>query len=173
MVLAMSHSTVLPGPMVLRHAPAAWRRCPELGCGEAGGHAGAHVPEAVPPLPLPPPMPREERTTDAPPAAPCVVCGAREHLAIDCPCFVPRGDRVRAVAAPPSPVVDQPPPAPSRGPAIWDLVVDDMIARDHVGRARYGTPLRAGNGRDALVDAYQEALDLVVYLRQAIEERGR
>jgi hypothetical protein len=46
-----------------------------------------------------------------------------------------------------------------------------MVARDHVGRARYGTPLQAHNGRDALVDAYQEALDLVVYLRQAIEER--
>lgn len=40
-----------------------------------------------------------------------------------------------------------------------------------MGRARYGTPLQAGNGRDALVDAYQEALDLCVYLRQAIEER--
>lgn len=32
-------------------------------------------------------------------------------------------------------------------------------------------PLQAHNGRDPLVDAYQEALDLVVYLRQAIEER--
>lgn len=27
------------------------------------------------------------------------------------------------------------------------------------------------NGRDALLDAYQEALDLVVYLRQVIYER--
>jgi hypothetical protein len=32
-------------------------------------------------------------------------------------------------------------------------------------------PLRAHNGRDALVDAYQEALDLCVYLRQVIQER--
>ena len=48
-----------------------------------------------------------------------------------------------------------------------------MYERDRVGRARYGMPLRAGNGRDALVDAYQEALDLAVYLRQAVEERGR
>lgn len=30
----------------------------------------------------------------------------------------------------------------------------------------------AHNGRDALVDAYQEALDLTMYLRQAIEERS-
>jgi hypothetical protein len=37
---------------------------------------------------------------------------------------------------------------------------------------RYGTLLQAGNGRDALVDAYQECLDLACYLRQAIEERS-
>ncbi len=71
------------------------------------------------------------------------------------------------------PIADQPPPIPSDRPAVWDLVVADMKERDQVGRARYGTPLQPHNGRDALVDAYQEALDLVVYLRQAIEERGR
>jgi hypothetical protein len=65
----------------------------------------------------------------------------------------------------------QPAPAKADGPPIWDLVIADMKARDHVGRERYGRPLQAGNGRDALVDAYQEALDLAVYLRQAIEER--
>ena len=42
---------------------------------------------------------------------------------------------------------------------------------DKAGIVRYGTPLQAHNGRDALVDAYQEALDLAVYLRQAIYER--
>ena len=47
----------------------------------------------------------------------------------------------------------------------------DMLDRDTVGRKRYGTRLQPHNGRDALVDAYQEALDLVVYLRQAIYER--
>lgn len=71
-----------------------------------------------------------------------------------------------------APIQDQPPPVANTSRPIWDLVVEDMQARDHVGRERYGTPLQAGNGRDALVDAYQEALDLVVYLRQAIEERG-
>lgn len=68
-------------------------------------------------------------------------------------------------------IVDQPPPVPSDRPAVWDLVIEDMRARDRVGRERYGTPLQPHNGRDALVDAYQEALDLVVYLRQAIAER--
>lgn len=65
----------------------------------------------------------------------------------------------------------QPAPEPNDRPAVWDLVIADMRERDHVGRERYGTPLQPHNGRDALVDAYQEALDLAVYLRQAIAER--
>jgi hypothetical protein len=43
-------------------------------------------------------------------------------------------------------------------------VIDDMRARDRMGRERYGVPLTADNGRNHLVDAYQEALDLLVYL---------
>jgi hypothetical protein len=68
-------------------------------------------------------------------------------------------------------IQDQPPPSPNNSTPIWDLVIKDMHERDHVGRQRYGTPLQARNGRDSLVDAYQEALDLAVYLRQLIEER--
>jgi hypothetical protein len=64
-------------------------------------------------------------------------------------------------------------PAPTRNSSIpiWDLVIKDMLNRHRVGIARNGTPLQAHNGRDALRDAYEEALDLAVYLRQAIEER--
>ena len=68
-------------------------------------------------------------------------------------------------------VEDQPPPVPNSRPAVWDLVIGDMIARDTVGRKRYGTPLQPHNGRDALRDAYEEAHDQCVYLRQAIYER--
>lgn len=67
--------------------------------------------------------------------------------------------------------LDQPQPQQNDQPAVWDLVMHDMKERDQLGRARYGTPLQPHNGRDALVDAYQEALDLAVYLRQAIYER--
>lgn len=86
-------------------------------------------------------------------------------------------------------IADQPPPVATTGPAIWPMViadvrrmatrtddatvvavVADMAERDAVGRARYGVPLQAHNGRDAAVDAYQEALDACVYLRQGIEE---
>lgn len=57
------------------------------------------------------------------------------------------------------------------GPDIFALVSDDLAVRARVGMAEYGVPLRALNGRDALWDAYEEALDLAVYLRQAIAER--
>ena len=66
----------------------------------------------------------------------------------------------------------EPAPVPNERPAVWSLVIADMQARDREGRRKYGTPLQPFNGRDALVDAYQEALDLVVYLRQALEERA-
>lgn len=54
---------------------------------------------------------------------------------------------------------------------MWDLVVGDMHARDILGESRYGVRLRANNGRDALLDAYEECLDMAVYLRQAMYER--
>lgn len=66
---------------------------------------------------------------------------------------------------------DQPLPKPNDRPAIAVLVAVDLQARMELGTRRYGTPLQAHNGRDALRDAYEEALDLTCYLRQAIEER--
>jgi hypothetical protein len=47
----------------------------------------------------------------------------------------------------------------------------DMKARDKVGEAKYGRRLQPHNGRDALVDVYQELQDALVYCRQAIYER--
>ena len=68
-------------------------------------------------------------------------------------------------------IQDQPAPTHNALTPVWDLVIQDMQERNQVGIQRYGTPLQPFNGRDALVDAYQEALDLAVYLRQAIAER--
>lgn len=65
---------------------------------------------------------------------------------------------------------EQPPPVPNERPAVWDAVIADMQARDQLGRHRYGTPLQPFNNRDALRDAYEEALDLAVYLKQALIE---
>ncbi len=57
------------------------------------------------------------------------------------------------------------------GPSMWDLVMADMRGRDEFGHRKYHGPLQAHDGRDTLADAYQEALDLAVYLRKAIYER--
>ena len=65
----------------------------------------------------------------------------------------------------------QPAPIKTNGGAVWNMVINDMVDRNAFGVAKYGTPLQAHNGRDALKDAYEEALDLCVYLRTAIEER--
>lgn len=70
-------------------------------------------------------------------------------------------------------VTPQPMPLKNERPAIWDLVMEDIKERDRIGTEKYGTRLQPFNGRDALVDAYQEALDLVVYLRQEIYERDK
>lgn len=68
-------------------------------------------------------------------------------------------------------IVDQPPPRRSdEGPSVQELVRRDLEERERLGVERYGTALRPHNGRSALVDAYQEALDLACYLRQALEE---
>jgi hypothetical protein len=55
---------------------------------------------------------------------------------------------------------------------IDQVVIADMRERDKLGRERYGTPLQPHNGRDTLVDLYQEQLDSVAYLANAILERG-
>lgn len=70
------------------------------------------------------------------------------------------------------PTEPEPPPT-GEGTPITELVIEDLRRRNEAGTAKYGTPLRANNGRDPLVDAYQEALDLCQYLRQAIEERRK
>lgn len=53
---------------------------------------------------------------------------------------------------------------------VIPLLVADMRERHEHGLKTYGTPLRAHNGRSHLIDAYQEALDLAVYLRGELVE---
>lgn len=91
-------------------------------------------------------------------------------------------------------IVDQPPPKVTDRRPSWEIVMSyveqirnenaygssgvvaivlaDMRERDAVGRQRYGTPLTSGNGRDHLVDAYQEYQDACVYLVTALDEHG-
>ena len=53
---------------------------------------------------------------------------------------------------------------------VGGIVIKDMQERIDMGYKKYGTYLQTNNGRDSLWDAYQEALDLVMYLRQKILE---
>lgn len=91
-------------------------------------------------------------------------------------------------------IVDQPPPKTTDRRPSWEIVMSyvdqmrhenaygssgviaivlaDMRERDAVGRQRYGTPLTSGNGRDHLVDAYQELLDGSAYIATELDERG-
>ncbi len=68
----------------------------------------------------------------------------------------------------------QPDPIATDERPTWELVIDDMHARDHLGRAKYGTPHQAGNGRSHLRDLYDELLDAACYVRAqiALEEGG-
>lgn len=51
-------------------------------------------------------------------------------------------------------------------------VIADLEARVAKGTKEYGEPLTTNNGRDSLIDAYEEVLDLGMYLKQHLMERG-
>ena len=81
----------------------------------------------------------------------------------------------------------QAPPIPNDEPAVWPAVIGNLLAntpqgtlalsvatdmadRDQMGFERYGTHLQPYNGRDNLLDAYQELLDASVYLKAHLLE---
>lgn len=49
-------------------------------------------------------------------------------------------------------------------------LVPDLNARAAMGYTRYGTYLQTHNGRDAAMDCYQELLDGLMYIMQAMME---
>ncbi len=61
--------------------------------------------------------------------------------------------------------------APERQ-SIQAMVRADLVERERLGIERYGTALYPHNGRRALQDAYEEALDLAQYLKQALVEQS-
>lgn len=66
----------------------------------------------------------------------------------------------------------QPKPISGDGSAlVLPHVLADLQARADWGLAKYQTYLRTHNGRDAMVDLYQELLDAVMYVKQVMLER--
>ncbi len=65
----------------------------------------------------------------------------------------------------------QPPPIHTDERHTVDAVRDDLDTRKQMGIKKYGVPLQPSNGRDSLQDAYEEALDLCVYLKNEILKR--
>ena len=57
------------------------------------------------------------------------------------------------------------------GREVLEIVQADLAKRVGMGMEKYGQALQSNDGRDPLVDAYQEALDLTLYLRKCILER--
>jgi hypothetical protein len=54
---------------------------------------------------------------------------------------------------------------------VEDRVCSGLVDRMHLGIRKYGHPLQAYNGRDAMQDAWEEALDLLAYTGQASMEK--
>lgn len=65
---------------------------------------------------------------------------------------------------------DQVEPTPNDNPSCHDLVIADMAERKAFGLRKYNSLLQAHNGRSFTLDAYEEVLDLAVYLRGKLEE---
>ena len=55
---------------------------------------------------------------------------------------------------------------------VTDWLVEQLRERTRRGIETYGKPLQTFNGRDALWDAFEEAMDLCQYLAQALMERN-
>ena len=54
---------------------------------------------------------------------------------------------------------------------VWPLVIKDMIARNEMGAEKYNRYLQTDCPDNMLQHAYEEALDLAVYLKTQIEKQ--
>lgn len=122
-----------------------------------------------------PPLTQEQREERAASASARVFRGGTVGEALD-KADVPIITDPTAPAAPGRPTRadrehDQPLPVPNDEVSIQDRLIEMIEQRKAIGLERYGTLLQPHNGRDALRDAFEEALDLTLYLLQAIVER--
>jgi hypothetical protein len=66
---------------------------------------------------------------------------------------------------------DQVLPTANEYPCVQDVVIADIEDRKKLGVERYGTLLQPFNGRDSILDWYEELLDGAIYARQLMIER--
>ena len=55
---------------------------------------------------------------------------------------------------------------------VWPLVIEDMKERNEMGAEKYNRYLQTDCPDDMLQHAYEEALDLAVYLKTQIEKKN-
>ena len=65
----------------------------------------------------------------------------------------------------------EPQPKTNNTKPVHEVLINMIRCRALEGKKKYGTYLQAGNGRDALMDALQESLDMNQYLMQVIMEK--
>ena len=81
--------------------------------------------------------------------------------------------------------IHEPPPIKNAQPHVADMVANDVMtllgqykiaqdimARKQMGMEKYGIPLQPSNGRNAVMDCYQELLDAANYMRQYMYEES-
>ena len=67
--------------------------------------------------------------------------------------------------------VDKNEPMPKgNGTVVIDEVISDLSKRSEMGKNKYGTLLKTNNGRNSLMDLYQELLDACMYIKQKLME---
>lgn len=66
---------------------------------------------------------------------------------------------------------DQELPHPG-GLPVQAVLIEALKERMGYGRRKYGRPLETDNGRDPLLDAWEEMLDLMSYFTQFVLEQG-
>lgn len=57
--------------------------------------------------------------------------------------------------------------------SIWRKVIEDMVLREEQGYNSYGKYVTEDNPEDFIQEAYEEILDLVVYLKTVIVQRSK
>lgn len=58
------------------------------------------------------------------------------------------------------------------GRDIFELVKQDLDARNAMGHVQYGGPLTTDAPRDFELELYQELMDAIIYLRGKLAQRG-